>query len=297
MKMLTPRGAACIARKRVEVARQGRRRKMCKNCGSDTLDSGGAAYRPITFCRDCGSVVVAEPDLRTDAQSSQPLSTGNQQDIDPVLAGYAKIQNAWLKKARVFDQSEKNFAMALGEVTGICLAHALDMKVAEKAADICRAAFELTFRGYSTRAVAAASVYAAARHYSLGMSLSELVMHSKNTTVELSQCFKSLQRKLDLTFSAPTPMQHASRLLSLLSLESNERNAIGMAIFNKLDRLVSVSTFQGRNPAGIAGAAIYLASDARRIRLTQREIANTIGVTESTVMNCCKLLRAEKVYF
>ncbi len=194
------------------------------------------------------------------------------------------ISELWLKYSKASDQTERNFAMTLAEITKLVSALSFDVTLCSRAADMCKDAFEKSLsRGNSLSVLAAALVYASARQASLPATTDELAAKSSLPKSDIIRCFRKLQRKLGLTFQAPSPQAYSSRILTLLSLSTQGELA---TMTNKiLEKAEKNGITQGRNPAAIAAAAIYAASlmvpDSHQ--LTQRKLAQVANVTETTI--------------
>ncbi len=83
------------------------------------------------------------------------------------------------------------------------------------------------------------------------------------------------------------PVRGISRIASIVELsEKTKRKAI--AILNQAKKLGEIA---GKDPMGIAAAALYLACITTGESKSQKEISIASGVTEVTIRNRCAGLR------
>ena len=96
-----------------------------------------------------------------------------------------------------------------------------------------------------------------------------------------------LVTKLKLRMPISSPENYVPRFVSDLKLPS-EVQRITMEILAKAKQVRNLVT--GRDPRGLAAAAIYIASIMTDNRVTQRDISRVSGVTEVTIRNRYKEL-------
>ncbi|HUT05515.1 MAG TPA: transcription initiation factor IIB, partial [Nitrosopumilaceae archaeon] len=94
-------------------------------------------------------------------------------------------------------------------------------------------------------------------------------------------------RELELKMPVVDPVKGVSRIASIAKLtEKSKRKAI--LILEKAKKLGIVA---GKDPMGIAAAALYLACISMGEVKSQKEISIASGVTEVTIRNRCAGLR------
>ena len=127
----------------------------------------------------------------------------------------------------------------------------------------------------------AASLYAACRLTQTLRTLRELAHHSLIDKKGISQCYRLLLRELDLRMPVPKAQLMVPKIASRVGVgEETQRRAV--EILREADRLkVTV----GKDPMGLAAAALYLACVMNDERRTQKMIAAATGVTEVTIRN------------
>ena len=133
----------------------------------------------------------------------------------------------------------------------------------------------------------ASSMYAACRDTETPRTLNDIAALSNLKRKDIARCYRLLHRELDLKMPVVDPVLCISRIASKINLsEKTKRIAIGM-IQDAQKRNEST----GKDPMGIAAAALYLACIKAGEHITQKNISDASGVTEVTVRNRCKSLR------
>jgi transcription initiation factor TFIIB len=154
--------------------------------------------------------------------------------------------------------------------------------VEENAALIYRKALdEGLIRGRSIKSIAAAALYAACRLTRTPRSLKEIAEASTRRRKEISRCYRLLQRELEIKMPFDEPIKYVPKIASFAGLNQKTQNiAIGI-----LQKAKKIKADIGKGPAGIAAAALYIASIMDGKKVTQKMLAKAADVTEVTVRN------------
>jgi len=196
----------------------------------------------------------------------------------------------WQSRIRVYSSRDRNLVQAFSELDRLSSQLGIPRGVKETSAVIYRKALEKNLsRGRSIEALVGASVYAASRIRRLPRSLDEIAIHSAVSKKEVGKCYRVLVTTWDLKIPPASPLDYLSRFGTELHLSGMcQRRAAKILIEAKNEGLTD-----GKDPTGLAAAAIYLAAIMGDERRTQREIAATAQVTEVTVRNRYKELVRE----
>jgi transcription initiation factor TFIIB len=131
-----------------------------------------------------------------------------------------------------------------------------------------------------------AAAYAAARQRRVPRTLDEIARNSRINKKELGRCYRLMIHELNLKIPLANPTDYIVRFAADLKLTgATARRAIDLVKEAKQKGLTA-----GKDPTGLAAAAIYIAGIIEGERRTQREIAETATVTEVTVRNRYKEL-------
>jgi transcription initiation factor TFIIB len=256
----------------------------CGQCGAILSRAGGEEKR--NYCSNCGAVPGA---YDTVAPKSLEIKGASQADAQSNLQP-ASLDKSWLEFARPTNQSESIFAKALAETLRISRALGLPPGVADDAARLCGRAFMKSMtRGSSLEAVAAATVYAACRAKSIGVTVEEVAAVSGSDRTEIVRVFRRLQRELRLSLPAPSIVEYLPRIMASLKLDG--RRDVAEAAVQVASKAQELSSAQGKNPSSLAACCVYVASTNLGIGVTQRRLAGAAFVTENTIRRTCSFLR------
>jgi len=143
-------------------------------------------------------------------------------------------------------------------------------------------------RGRAIRNIMAAAVYYACRLTNTPRDLKQFeaaypVVRKK----EVARDYRLLMKNLKLKPPVADPIIHVRRIASKLSLD---QETIDETI-NLLEEGRRIGVLYGKDPVGIAGAALYLACKERHPEVSQKKIARAAQVTEVTIRNRSKDLQ------
>jgi transcription initiation factor TFIIB len=193
----------------------------------------------------------------------------------------------WQTRARVQTSHERNFIQAAQELERLRSAMGIPRPCIEQALEIYRQALEKELvRGRSVEAMAAAALYMACRMMKMPRPLDELVRYTKASRREVARCYRLLLRELNVKVPISDPVLYISRIAEQLKL-SGEVVKTAIEILQKAKK---AGITAGKDPAGLAAAAVYIAALMHGDNRTQKDFAVAAGVTEVTVRNRYKEL-------
>ncbi|MEM4608919.1 MAG: transcription initiation factor IIB [Candidatus Methanomethylicaceae archaeon] len=290
----------------------------CSNCGSTSFVS--SYERGEYACTNCGLVVSERiidrgPEWRAftseerDKRSrvGSPLSpTVHDKGLSTVIdwrdkdAMGRKIEpkkrieilrwRKWQIRTRVHSSIDRNLAQAMSELDRISFQLGLPKSVKEEAAVIYRRAVEKGLvRGRSIESVMAAAIYAACRTQKVPRTLDEIAKYTKAGRKDVARCYRLLLREVSIRIPIADPIDFITRIGSALNLSGITQHRAAEIIRAAKKKGITA----GKDPAGLAAAAIYVASLLENERRTQKEIAQAAQVTEVTVRNRYKELMRE----
>jgi Transcription initiation factor TFIIIB, Brf1 subunit/Transcription initiation factor TFIIB len=193
----------------------------------------------------------------------------------------------WQTRARVQTSYERNFVQAAQELERLKALMGVPRPCVEQALEIYRQALEKELvRGWSVEAMAAAALYMACRMLKTPRPLEELLRFSKASRWEVARCYRLLLRELNVRVPISDPVLYISRVAEQLKLTGDVVKT-AIEIINKAKK---AGLTAGKDPAGLAAAAVYIASLLHGDNRTQKDFAIAAGVTEVTVRNRYKEL-------
>jgi len=265
---------------------------VCSTCGiviSENRESEGPEWR--SFANDAGdksrvgsgtSITIHDMGLSTMISSTnkdatgKPLSSTMKKSIDRL--------RTWNTRSQVSSSSDKNLRQALSEMDKLKDKLSLTDAVLEKAAYIYRKANEKKLvKGRSIHGLVAACMYAACRDTGTPRTLDDVADGINVRRKDVARCYRLIFRELELKMPIADPINGIARIASEAGLgEKTKRKAI--ILLNKAKKIGMVA---GKDPMGLAAAALYLACISEGGNTTQRNISNASGVTEVTIRNRC----------
>jgi transcription initiation factor TFIIB len=290
----------------------------CPECGSDNLvhdyDTGE------TVCGDCGLVVYEQmmdkgPEWRAFTQEEKAsrsrvgvptsysvhdkgLSTAiSQVDRDAFgrkLPLSTRLQmwrlRKWQIRSRVHSSIDRNLAQAMAELDRLSDKVYIPQSIKEKAAVMYRKALDKGLvRGRSIAAIAAAALYAACRGSGTPRTLREIAEASLVDKKDVARCYRLLLRELEVHMPIADPLTYVSKIAERTGI-SGKTQGVAIQILREARRRRAAA---GKDPMGLAAAALYIACLQNNEKKTQKDIAEAAGVTEVTVRNRYKSLKKQ----
>jgi transcription initiation factor TFIIB len=196
----------------------------------------------------------------------------------------------WQIRSRVHSSVDRNLAQAMAELDRLSDKLYIPGPVKEKAAVIYRKALEKGLvRGRSIAAIAAAALHAACRNTETPRTLREIAEASLVDKKDVARCYRLLLRELDIQMPIADPLTYISKIAERTGISGDTQ---GLAI--KILRQARVKrAASGKDPMGLAAAALYIACLQNNEKKTQKDIAEAAGVTEVTVRNRYKSLKRQ----
>ncbi|MGA2768792.1 MAG: transcription initiation factor IIB [Candidatus Bathyarchaeia archaeon] len=290
----------------------------CPECGSSNLvhdyDTGE------TVCGDCGLVVYEQmmdkgPEWRAFTQEEKAsrsrvgvptsysvhdkgLSTAiSQVDRDAFgrkLPLSTRLQmwrlRKWQIRSRVHSSIDRNLAQAMAELDRLSDKVYIPPPIKEKAAVTYRKALDKGLvRGRSIAAIAAAALYAACRGSGTPRTLREIAEASLVDKKDVARCYRLLLRELDVHMPIADPLTYVSKIAERTGI-SGRTQGVAIQILREARNKRAAA---GKDPMGLAAAALYIACLQNNEKKTQKDIAEAAGVTEVTVRNRYKTLKKQ----
>jgi transcription initiation factor TFIIB len=292
-----------------ETTDAGEEREVCPECGGDLVADETHAE---TVCSDCGLVVEADaidhgPEWRafdagerddksrvgaptTKMMHDDGLSTTiGWQDRDAYGKSLSSRQRrkmqrlrTWDERFRTRDSKERNLKQALGEIDRMASALGLPDDVRETASVIYRRALdEDMLPGRSIEGIATGSLYAAARQVGTPRTIDEFAEVTRVEEMEFKRAYRYLVRELGLEVQPADPESYVGRFVSELDLSDE----VEFRARELLSTAKQRALHSGKNPVGLAAAAVYAAGLLTNEKVTQAEVGDVADVSEVTIRN------------
>jgi transcription initiation factor TFIIB len=212
--------------------------------------------------------------------TGKPLSASMKSTIERL--------RTWDSRSQAHESSDRNFRQAFSDLGRLKDKLALSDAVVEKTAYIYRKALDKGLvRGRSIPGLLAAALYAACRDSGTPRTLNDVAHEINIKRKDVSRCYRLLLRELDLKMPVVDPINCMSRIASKAELsEKVKRRALTI-----LKNAKEMEITAGKDPMGLAAAALYLSCVLNGESTTQKVIALAAGVTEVTIRNRYKGLK------
>jgi len=275
----------------------------CPECGGEIISVDD---KKELVCSKCGLVIsergvdYAHTGKRayTESEKNKRRHTGSPisnliPDIElTTIIDKKNIQNPDLKRAAKWDTrmpwKKRNLLIATTELKRISSNLNLPHHVKEEAIQLYRRAFKKKLlRGRSINAMVAASLYFACRKKRIPRTLQEILDQTSESGKDVRRAYKALIRELKLKAPLTDPSSLIPRYVASLNLPI-EIERLSIQIVKEFRKKYPTS---GKDPKGICAGAIYLACRSKNINITQKELAETIGITEVTLRSRYKEMK------
>lgn len=269
---------------------------FCGYCGfvlTEKLEETGAEWRSFSgdatnHARTGSAISLTMYDMGL----STVIGTANKDSTGKPLPANVKSSierlRTWDSRTHARTSVDRNLRQALNEMNKLQDKLALGDAVIEKAAHIYRKAMEKKLvRGRSIHGLVAACLYAACRTTETPRTLDDIANGINVKRKDVARCYRLVFRELDLKMPVVDPVRGLSRIASLAKLsEKTKRKAIHI-----LDQAKKLGMAAGKDPMGMAAAALYLACISSNEPKSQKDISLASGVTEVTIRNRCANLK------
>jgi transcription initiation factor TFIIB len=271
--------------------------RFCGGCGfviSERVDETGPEWR--SFSKDESddrsrtgsptSLAMHDMGLATIIGHANKDVTGK--PLSASMKSTIERLRTWDSRSQVHEPADRNYRQAFSELDRLKDKLALSNAVIEKTAYIYRKALDKGLvRGRSIPGVLAAALYVACRESGTPRTLNDMSHQINVKRKDISRCYRLLLRELDLNMPVVNPIICTSRIASEAGLsEKVKRRALTI-----LKDASEMEITAGKDPMGLAAAALYLSCVLNGENTTQKVIAMAAGVTEVTIRNRYKGLR------
>ena len=274
--------------------------KFCGKCGfvvSEKSQESGPEWRAFTqdesgnrartgaptslTMHDMGLATIINP-INKDA-SGKPLTASMKSTIERL--------RTWDSRSQVHEPVDRNFRQAFSELNRLKDKLAISDAVMEKAAYIYRKALEKGLvRGRSISALIAAALYAACRDTQTPRTLKDVGEAGNIKRKDIARCYRLLVKELELVMPVVDAVQCVSRIASRLGITERTKRYATKVLKVAQEHEESA----GKDPMGLAAAALYLSCVKNGEDITQRDIAEAANVTEVTIRNRYKGLKIDQ---
>lgn len=221
------------------------------------------------------------------------ISSENKDALGKFLSG--DIKNTF-SRLRIWDKRSQSGSKDRALKSAFILLDAMKTKLAipdmviEKTAYIYRKALNRKIsKGRSITSLIGASLYAACRQTDTPRTLNDIANAANINKKILSRSYRNLIKCLDLQLQPFDSSEFITRISEQAKIsEKTRRDAL-----NILSRAIEKEISAGKNPLGLAAAALYISCQINKEKKNQEAIAKAAGITAVTIRNRSVSLRKE----
>jgi transcription initiation factor TFIIB len=196
----------------------------------------------------------------------------------------------WDARSRLRTPTHRNLLIAFSELSRLKDKLGLSSAIVEKTAYIYRKAQEKKLiRGRSIYSILSAAIYIACRELGAARSLTDVIKATSIKRKSLSKCYRILVHELDLKVPLVDHIKCTTVIANRAGLgERTKRMAVDL-----MREVVDNGISAGKDPMCLAATVLYVSCHRNGEDFSQKEIAKVAGVTEVTIRNRIKELRAK----
>jgi len=275
--------------------------KKCPECGDGKFFTNKEKGEVI--CKACGFVVedsmmdfgrervLDNEDFAKKSRTGAPFDprvanglmteVGNNADLSQLPKKTRQLMNRIRQKNRWTSSAlEHNLNTNLANLKIVSSQLRLPDSIEKEAARIYRECAEkgLT-RARANDSIIAAVVYLASKLHGMPKTLSEVATASKLDKFEIARTYKMVIRRLNIKVLQSNPIDFISRFASELNLDAKtQTKAVKL-----LEKIQKKGLDSGKSPTSLAATTLYISALMNKTKVTQKAIAETSGITETTL--------------
>jgi transcription initiation factor TFIIB len=190
----------------------------------------------------------------------------------------------WHSRSQTEGAQDRNLRHGLGEIDRMASALGLPQSVRETASVIFRRVIaDNLLIGRSIEGVSGAALYAAMRQSEPVRSLDEIAAVARIDKQTIARAYRYIGRELSLESEPPDPKDHLPRFCSQLNLSTETEHASRELLETAVE--VEENYLSGKNPVGLAAAAVYAGGLLSNEKVTQGAVSDATNISEVTIRN------------
>ncbi len=187
----------------------------------------------------------------------------------------------WQLRSSYHASRDRNLSKAMNELQRLSEKLHIPSSVQEMAAVIYRKALNQNLvQGRSIAAMVAGALYSACRFTKTPKTLKEITAVSTGDS-KVSRAYRLIVQSLKMMMPIDDPLDYVTKIAEKANVSSEVE---GLAIKIIRDAKTKHATM-GKDPSGLAGAALYIACKLRKEKITQSHLAKAADITEVTIRN------------
>ncbi len=275
---------------------------LCPECNGKTII---IQEKGEIVCSQCGLVIserfldISHSGKRAFTKQEKEQREGTGSPISILLPDMglstimdkANIKSPDLKRAAKWNSrltwDKRNMLIATTELKRISSNLNLPDHVKKAAIRLYIQAFKKKLlRGRSINGMVAACLYFACRERKVPRTLQEILDESSIDAKNVRRCYRTIMRELNLKVPSTEPISLIPKYIAELKLDIE----VEKSTIETLNSFTSRFSTSGKDPKGLCAGALYLICKKKDKRISQKDIAQIVGVTEVTLRSRYKEL-------
>jgi transcription initiation factor TFIIB len=269
---------------------------VCSNCGfvlrEKEEESGPAFSSSEGGAPEITSgppASISQPDMGLETVIGRTGRDASGSSLSPKMKSTVDRIRVWERRTRTNQSGYRSMSKAFDEIKTIAAKLSVGDAAIDRAAYIYRKALEKRItRGRSTSQLSAAALYAACRDLEIPRSLKDVAAAGNISKKDLSRSYRTLVTELDIKMPVEDPVRSVPKIGSAIGVSPQTMRRAQEI----LRRAEAQGVSAGKDPMGLAGAALYIASHLEGEGKSQPTVAKAAEVTEVTVRNRYRALRS-----
>ena len=264
----------------------------CPNCNSTKFQDDLTSVERI--CKKCG-MTVSMPEERNDGRKSR-YRLGTKTNTKDSSGKLVKGRQQTIQKKRKYvestDQNTVKISLTLKKLEEKILSfsgHEEFHPVSERALFILeKSKKRKCLATKETIAKTCAAFYAACREINISKEIRQIAKSQNVYEKRVRMIYRFMLREFpELEPKPDDPKLKLQKMITGMSVKQEDQLKAQIKAGKMIERFSKLSESSGRNPSGIAAAAVYLSVKG----LTQNEASECSGVSLSTIASNVKIMR------
>ena len=264
----------------------------CPNCNSTKFQDDLTSVERI--CKKCG-MTVSMPEERNDGRKSRyrlGTKTNTKDSSGKLVKGRQQTIQKKRKYAESTDQNTVKISLTLKKLEEKILSfsgHEEFHPVSERALFILeKSKKRKCLATKETIAKTCAAFYAACREVNISKEIRQIAKSQNVYEKRVRMIYRFMLREFpELEPKPDDPKLKLQKMITGMSVKQEDQLKAQIKAGKMIERFSKLSESSGRNPSGIAAAAVYLSVKG----LTQNEASECSGVSLSTIASNVKIMR------
>ncbi|UCC58066.1 MAG: transcription initiation factor IIB [Candidatus Bathyarchaeum sp.] len=263
---------------------------VCGRCGlviQDHIPSQGAEWRAFTAQERDARARAGTPTKYSHYDKGLSTVIRIEKDafgrpLSPKVKQQMWRLRRWQTRSKVHASQSRNLMLAMSELQRLSEILHMPSSVVDMASIIYRKILnEGLVRGRSIGGMVAGALYAAVRFTKVPRTLKEIAEASQRTQKEIARSYGVIVRNLEMKMPIDDPSDYVTKIAEKARV-SSEVEGLAIKLIGEAKRKFATT---GKDPSGLAAAALYIAAKMRKEKMTQSRLAKAADVTEVTVRN------------